>query len=185
VTTTASERAMGRAFLQLLGATYSSRMAYAIVAWVRAETGRTIIGNNPWNQHHGPACSPATLANVKVGGKRIPHSHYLKPDPTFPGLIGNRWAGPSDTNVAIYATIADGMRQSAENLLRGQHDTWTGYWPVVLAARSNDPKGFMDALAASKWAADKYGTKNGGQNRIVKIYREIVAGLGSWYSVDA
>ena len=181
--TTASERAMGRAFLELIGAPYSSRMVYAAVAWVRCESGSNIVGNNPWQQHYGPPCPPTALAHVKVGGRLIPHSQYLKPDPAFPGLVGNRWAAPTDTNVAIYATIADGLRQSADNLLRGQRDAWTGYWPVVLAARRDDPRGFMDALARSAWAADKYGTLRGGESRLVKVYREIVAGLGDWYAV--
>jgi hypothetical protein len=174
---------MAKAFLTLLGAKYSSRMVYAIIAWVMSETGTNIIGNNPWNQHHGKACSPVALARVKVGGRLVPHSQYLPYDPAFPGVIGNRWAGPSDTNVAIFATIEDGMRQSADNLLRGQHDAWTGYWPVVLAARANNPRGFLDALAKSAWAADKYGTLHGGENRLIKVYREIVADLGSWYQI--
>jgi len=183
MTTTPSERAMGKGFLKLIGAPYSSRMVYAVSAWVRAETGRAVVGNNPFNQHAGPPCSPVAPATVKVGRTLVPHSQHLPMDPHFPGLIGNRYAGAGDKNVAIYATIADGLKQSADNLLRGQHDTWTGYWPVVLAARRDDPKGFMDALAKSKWAASRYGTKNGGENRIIKIYREIVHDLGNWYAV--
>jgi hypothetical protein len=181
--TTAAQRAMAKAFLTLIGAKYSSRMVYAVIAWVMGESGRDIIGNNPWNQHHGAPCSPVALATVKVAGKLIPHSQYLMPGPDYPGLIGNRWAGPTDSNVAIYATIADGLRQSANNLLRGEHDKWTGYWYVVLAARNDDPKGFMDALARSAWAADRYGTKNGGENRLITVYRELVADLGAWYQV--
>jgi hypothetical protein len=168
---------MAKTFLTLLGAKYSSRMVYAIVSWVWCESGRNVIGFNYFNQHAGPPCSKTAPSAVRG----IPHS---QPITGIPGLIGNRWAGPVDVNVAIYATIADGLRQSAENLLRGQHDAWTGYWPIVMAARSDDPKGFMDALAKSAWAADKYGTLDGGENRIVKVYREIVHGFGDWYQID-
>lgn len=184
-TTTAAERSLAKAFLRLIDAPYSSRMVYAVIAWVMSETGRKVVGNNPWNQHHGPACSPVALARVKVGGRLIPHSQPLKPNPKYPGLIGNRWAGPSDKNVAIYATIEDGLRESANNLLSGLTPArkWTKYGPVVLAARANDPKGFLDALAKSAWAADKYGTKDGGPNRLIEVYNGLVAGLGAWYQI--
>lgn len=172
---------MAKAFLRLLGFPYSSRMVYAIVAWVMCETGRIIVGNNPWNQHSGPPCPASAPAAVRG----IPHSQKIAPDPRYPGLIGNRYAGPSDRNVAIYDTIEDGLRHSADNLLSGLNPArkWTGYGRVVTAARAGDPRAFMDALAKSAWAADRYGTRNGGENRIIKVYRELTFGLGDWYKV--
>ena len=184
MTTTASERAMARAFMKLISAPYSSRVGYAIIAWVRSETGRTIVGNNPWNQHAGPACPPTAGSMVKCNGRLVPHSQRIT-NGFDPCLIGNRYAGTGDRNVAIYSSIACGLQTSADNLLSGlsPQRAWTKYDHVVIAARKNDPKGFMDALASSAWAADRYGTKNGGPNRLIKVYREIVAGLGPWYAV--
>lgn len=183
MTTTASERAMARAFMLLIGAPYSSRVGYAIIAWVRSETGRTIVGNNPWNQHAGPPCSSIAGSVVKCNGRLVPHSQRIAS--AEPCLIGNRYAGPSDRNVAIYSSIGCGLQTSADNLLSGFNPrrAWTGYDHVVVAARKNDPRGFMEALAASAWAADRYGTKNGGENRLIKVYQGIVSGLGAWYQV--
>jgi hypothetical protein len=177
--TTVDERVMGKAFLALLGAPYSSRMVYAVIAWIRGETGHTVVGNNPWNHHVGPPCP----ANAPAAVNGIPHSQRLTGQPG--GVIGNRYAGPVDQNVAIYGKASDGLRDSANLLLWGltPGGAWTGYGPVVKAARLDDPRGFLDDLAASKWAADKYGTAHGGPNRLVGLYREIVAGLGPWYAI--
>jgi hypothetical protein len=170
---------MAKTMLALLGAPYSSRMVYAVIAWVLSETGRTIVGNNPWNQHAGPPCPKDAPAGVRG----IAHSQRLAGDRQ--GLIGNRYAGPGDQNVAIYKTMSDGLWSSASNLLSGLTAArkWTGYGAVVRTARANDPGGFLAALAKSSWAADRYGTKGSGPNRLVKVYDELVADLGDWYQI--
>jgi len=180
IKTTVAQRAMGKAFLKLLGAKNNSKMIYAIIAWTLCE-GASPKANNPWNYHYGSYCPKDHPSEIKG----FAHSQRLPADPAFPGVIGNYYAAPSDQNVAIYATITDGLRTSAENLLSGLTParSWTGYGPVVLAARRGDPGAFCDALAKSKWAADKYGTKNGGPNRIKQVYSEIVVDLGDWYQL--
>jgi hypothetical protein len=150
-------------FLKALGADATPQMEIAVNAWAQEESGGHITGNNPWNLHVGPPCPPDAPAAV-LG---VPHSQRLNGPG---GLIGNRYAGPGDKNVAIYGTRDEGVAASAERLLAYQ--TY-GYPRVVAAARLNDPILFLEALAASSWSAGRYGTVNGGPNRLLAIYQSL------------
>ena len=44
---------------------------------------------------------------------------------------------------------------------------------MVAAARAGDPVQFLNALAVSKWSANRYGTKNGGKNALIKIWNDL------------
>src|SRR5512146_2795570 len=143
-------------FLQALGAKVTPQMKAAVTAWQTQESGAHVTGNNPWNLHVGAPCS----ATAREGVKGYPHSQPLHSS-TIPGLIGNRYAGPGDRNVAIFDTPAHRSAAAARNLLGPNAKTY-GYDHVVAAARAGDPIGFLNALARSSWSAGRYGTRTGG-----------------------
>jgi len=128
------------AFLRALGAPSTPAMRRAVAIWLRFESGGTIIGNNPWNLHSGTAC-PKTAGFCPGQG-------------SLPGQIGNRYAGPGDQNVAVFATLDDGAAASANNLVRLAPSY--GYGKVITAARAGDALGFLNALQQSSWSAGHY-----------------------------
>jgi hypothetical protein len=154
---TASEASIAAAFLDELHAPNTPMMRKAVIAWLRAESGGHIIGNNPWNSRPG-----ADDADLRIG--------------TRTSLNGNG-------KFSIYRTPEDGARAAARRLVRAGHD-WRHYDAIVAAARRDDPIGFLNALARSAWDAGKYGTKNGGTNKLVTIYHGI-GGLGTVNLNDA
>lgn len=128
-------------FLRALGAPDTSAMRRAVAIWLRFESGGTITGNNPWNLHSGDAC-PASKG-------------YCPGNGSLPGQIGNRYAGPGDRNVAVFATLNDGVKASANNLIRLSPNY--GYGKVIAEARQGDAVGFLGALQLSSWSAGHYG----------------------------
>jgi hypothetical protein len=136
--------------LPVLGAPVTSGMRRAVGIWMRFETGRNIIGNNPWNLHSGPAC-PEDIGYCEGYGD-------------LPGQIGNRYAGDRDKNVAVFGTIEAGVEACARNLLRDGY----GYPAVVKAARANKPRAFLRALQESQWSAGNYA--NDGQGKLVDAW---------------
>ncbi len=154
-------------FLVALNAKLSPQMKAAVSAWQLQESGSNVRGNNPWNLHIGPAC-PSTAGE---GVKGYKPSQPLR-STTIAGLIGNRYAGTGDRNVAIFDTPEHGSAACARNLLSHGTD-WTGYSKVVQSARIGDPVGFLNALAASAWSAGRYGTRDGGPNKLLAIYRRL------------
>jgi hypothetical protein len=126
-------------FLRDIGAPDTQGMRRAVAIWLRFETGNTVYGNNPWNLHSGAACDA--------------ERKYCPGQGSLPGQIGNRYAGPGDKNVAVFGTINDGVRASANNIMRQGY----GYPAVIRAARANDPIAFMTALQNSSWSAGHYG----------------------------
>lgn len=129
-------------FLRALGAPDTLAMRRAVAIWLRFETGGTIVGNNPWNLHGGEACPQSKgycPGNVGV----------------HKGQIGNRYAGPGDRNVAVFATLQDGVAASAQNLIRLSPSY--GYGKVIAEARQGDAVGFLAALQQSSWSAGHYG----------------------------
>lgn len=128
------------AFLRALGAPSTPAMRRAVAIWLRFESGGTIVGNNPWNLHSGAVC---------------PKSQGFCPGQgSLPGQIGNRYAGPGDQNVAVFATLDDGAAASANNLIRLAPSY--GYADVIRAARQGDALGFLSALQQSSWSAGHY-----------------------------
>lgn len=128
-------------FLRALGAPDTAPMRRAVSIWLRFESGGRITGNNPWNLHNGPPCKSA--------------SRYCPGNGVLPGQIGNRYAGPGDQNVAVFRTLQDGTKASANNLLRLSPSY--GYGRVIAEARQGDAIGFLDALQRSNWSAGHYG----------------------------
>lgn len=129
-------------FLRALGAPTSNAMRRAVAIWLRFESGGTIIGNNPWNLHGGTPCPPSRgycPGNIGV----------------HKGQIGNRYAGPGDQNVAVFATLDAGTRASAQNLIRLAPSY--GYGKVINEARAGNALGFLRALQQSSWSAGHYG----------------------------
>ena len=128
-------------FLRALGAPDTSAMRRAVAIWLRFESGGSITGNNPWNLHNGAPCKSA--------------SRYCPGAGSLPGQIGNRYAGPGDQNVAVFRTLDDGTRASAQNLIRLAPSY--GYGKVISEARQGDAIGFLVALQNSSWSAGHYG----------------------------
>jgi hypothetical protein len=140
---------VARLFLAAIPAPQTPEMIAAVSAWELQELGTVpkITANNPWNLHG------------------------VKGD--YGGLATGDWyAGPGDVHVAVFATLADGVKASVMNL-RAHGSDFAKYDKVLAAAKSGDPIAFLDALAASAWSAGRYGTKNGGANTLVAIYRTL------------
>jgi len=137
---TASAYDVAASFLRALGAPETPAMKRAVAIWLRFESGGTIVGNNPWNLHSGAVCPKA--------------SGFCPGQGTLPGQIGNRYAGPGDQNVAVFATLDDGSRASAQNLIRLAPAY--GYGEVIKAARTGNAVGFLSALQQSSWSAGHY-----------------------------
>lgn len=149
---TISEKALADAFLAELGAPQTPLMEKAVTAWMRAESGRTVKANNPWNMTVGAASE------------------------TGISTCGSWTSLSSGLHFAVFCTPQDGARASARLLLHGGND-WRGYGAVVTQARAGNPVGFLNALARSAWDGGRYGTKNGGPNRLLAVYASIT-GLG-------
>lgn len=145
---TISQAEIASAFLKELHAPDNAIMRKAVIAWMRAESGTTIRANNPWNMTLGAASE----TGIKTCGSWKSMSSGL----TF----------------AAFCTPQDGARASARLLLNAGHD-WRGYWRVVDAARAGKPIDFLNALARSAWDGGRYGTKNGGPNKLLAIYASI------------
>jgi hypothetical protein len=67
------------------------------------------------------------------------------------GQVGADYVGPGDRNVAIFDTIEHGVAADASNLVRLPY-----YTAAVAALRSNNPEGFLSAIAASPWSTGHY-----------------------------
>lgn len=140
-----AEATLASAFLKKLGAPDTPLMRKAVIAWMRHESGSTIIGNNPFNLRP----SAAAASGVATVGSR--HS-------------------VSSGDFAVFATPQDGAAAAAGLLLSGGND-WRGYGGVVKSARKGDPIGFLDALARSAWSGSRYGgPKNNG---LLKTYASV------------
>lgn len=141
----ATQGEIASAFLRELGAPDTPLMQKAVIAWLHAESGNTITANNPWNM----TLDAAKGTNVKTCGS---------------------WKSTSSGLVfAAFCSPQDGARASAQLLLSGGND-WRGYGHVVTAARAGNPITFLNSLAASAWDGGRYGTKNGGKNKLLGIY---------------
>lgn len=135
-------------------------MRNAVKAWLIAEGVSSVKRNNPWNLHQGAACG-----GDNDRGKFCPRS-------ALPGQIGVVNVAPGDKNVAVFKTLDAGVAANANNLVRLQNSGY-GYDRVIAAARSGNPQAFLNALARSSWSAGKYGTKNGGANKLILIYNNL------------
>jgi hypothetical protein len=148
-------------FLRALGAPDTPAMRAAVKAWLRQEGISSVKRNNPWNLHGGAACGGANdTGKFCSGGVNLP------------GAIGRYNAGPGDKNVVVFSTLDAGVRANAANLYRLSGSGY-GYDRVIAYARKGDPVGFLHALARSSWSAGRYGTKDGGGNKLVKIYNSM------------
>lgn len=157
---TATNGEIASAFLRELHAPDTPVMRKAVIAWMRAESGTTIRANNPWNM---------TLGAAKETGVKT---------------CGSWTSTSSGLTFAAFCSPQDGARASARLLLHGGND-WRRYDRVVSAARANDPIRFLNALAASAWDGGRYGTKNGGANKLLSVYASLggnVAGATSGVS---
>jgi len=147
-------------FLRALGAPAGPLMSTAVKAWMQKEGITSAKRNNPWNLHGGAPCLDPS--GICQGGG------------THKGQTGRANVGPGDKNVAIFGTLDAGIEASAANLINlGTKDKSTKYEAVVAAARAGDPVRFLNALAVSKWSANRYGTKNGGKNALIKIWNDL------------
>lgn len=153
-------------FQQAVGGPLNAEMSAAIQSWLVHESGTRIIGNNPWNLHVGPAC-PINATGSVLG---INPSQVLS---GVGGLLGNRYAGSGDRNVAIYDTLQHGVQACVANLISHGSD-YAHYDKVLAAARAGDGLAFLNALAASSWSAGRYGTINGGPNNLLPYYYKLL-----------
>jgi hypothetical protein len=142
------------AFLHELGAPDNAVMRKAVIAWMRAESGTTIRANNPWNM---------TLSAAKETGIKT---------------CGSWKSASSGLTFAAFCSPQDGARASARLLLHAGSD-WRGYDHVVDAARAGDPIRFLNALAHSAWDGGRYGTKNGGPNKLLNVYASLGGDVSS------
>jgi len=141
-------------FLGALEAPTGPLMRKAVEVWMRKEGISSVKRNNPWNLHGGRACLDPS--GICVGGG------------THKGQTGRANVGPGDKNVAIFETLDEGIAASAANLIRLRKSF--GYDLVIKRAQAGDPVGFLNALARSSWSANRYGTKEGGPNGLIKIW---------------
>lgn len=149
----ASESAIASTFLKEIGAPDTDIMRKAVTAWLRKESGRNVIGNNPWN---------ISLAAAQGLG--------VEP-------VGSRAHGRTGQKFAVYGNLTDGTRAAARLLLRGNTPKdKRGYAGVIAGARSGDPIAFLQGLASSKWSADRYGGPS--NNSLLRVYKS-VGGLGN------
>jgi hypothetical protein len=147
-------------FLHALEAPAGPLMRTAVQVWMRKEGLSSNTRNNPWNLHGGAPCEHP--------------SHRCEGGGTHKGQIARAFVSIDDQNVAIFATLDDGIAASAANLVNlGKKDKSTRYEAVVAAARAGDPVRFLNALAVSKWSANRYGTKNGGENALINIWNDL------------
>jgi hypothetical protein len=150
--TATSGDSIARAFLASIGAPDTPLMRKAVIAWIRAESGSTVRAGNPWNITYGAAQEIA-----RKGG---------------PAPIGSWTSQSSGLKFAVYPSAVVGAQASGRLLLGAGHD-WRGYDKIIDAAKRNDPIGFLNALARSAWDGGRYGTKNGGPNKLIGIYGSI------------
>jgi hypothetical protein len=132
---------VARRFIIALGGNpNNTALVRAVAIWMRFENSN-IVGNNPWNLHSGEACDATRK--------------YCPGQGNLPGQIGNRYAGPGDRNVAVFATLDDGIRANANNLIRLAPSY--GYGKVISEVREGDALGFLVAMQNSNWSAGHYG----------------------------
>lgn len=139
-------------FLTDVGAPTSPGNIRAVSVWLAHENSNPTLRNNPWNLH-----SPGGL----------------------PGQIGSDYVSSGDRDVAVFATIQDGVRANANNLLH-LSGTYPQYGTAIDALRADNPTGFLSAIAASPWSAGHY--RIGGQvgtNSLLAAYN----GTGTYNSV--
>lgn len=146
-------------FLKALRAPNTPAMRAAVKAWLRAEGISSVKRNNPWNLHQGPACGGANDT-----GKFCPRN-------ALPGQIGVVNVAPGDRNVAVFKTLDAGVAANANNLVRLSNSGY-GYDRVVKYARAGDPVMFLHALARSSWSFGRYGTRDGGKNKLILYYND-------------
>ncbi len=148
----AAERQAATLWLKAAAAPSSAEMVAAVGAWIYRESGPTILRNNPLNLH-----SSGGLA----------------------GQIGSVDVSAADPNVAVFSSLQAGVAAAVRNLVRpwpggAAEAVDYGYVAVLSRARAGDAMGFLAALAASSWSAGRYGTRNGGANDLVPLYRAII-----------
>jgi hypothetical protein len=143
---TVKQADIASAFLKELGAPDTAPMRLAVIAWLRMESGSAIIGNNPWNLRPG------------------------SDDASF--RSGTRTSINGNGTFSVYPDPITGARAAAHRLVAAGHD-WRKYDAIVSTARKGDPIGFLNALAASAWDAGRYGTKNGGTNKLITVYKSL------------
>lgn len=135
-------------FLREVGAPDTPMMRKAVIAWLRKESGSNIIGANPWN---------ISLAAARGTGVSI---------------CGERTHSRTGQKFAVYCNVTDGTKAAARLLQSGLRPGDTrGYGGVIEGARSGDPLRFLDALARSKWSADRYGGP--ANNSLLSVYRSV------------
>lgn len=138
---TVSSYEVARRFISALGGNpNNTALVRAVAIWMRFENG-SITGNNPWNLHSGPPCHSST--------------NFCPGQGSLPGQIGNRYAGSGDQNVAVFATLDEGITANANNLKRLAPAY--GYGKVIDAVRRGDALGFLVAMQNSNWSAGHYG----------------------------
>ncbi len=146
---TRKERVAASIFLRTLGAPSENvDLIAAVVAWMRAESGTTYRGNNPFNLR----------AFNKTPG---------------PGAIGIRHI-KGNGYFNVYATLGDGLRAAANLLIRARK-SGHGYGLVIRAAKRGGAGDFLTAVAASDWSSDHYGwsLENPEKNRLLRVYNSI------------
>lgn len=146
-TTKVSESSIAAAFLTELGAPNTPAMRGAVIAWMRAESGHTIIGGNPFNMRPG-----AGDAGTRIG--------------TRTSINGNG-------TFSVYASPIVGAQVAADRL---KGTTSYGYPAVVKAAKTGSAVAFLNALAHSQWSGNSHygmGLHFTGANRLLAVYKTV------------
>lgn len=146
--TSERERRFAYQFLRYLGANLTNQyLYYAVIAWMRKESGTTYIGNNPFNLR--PGKDDAKYRSGVRKSKRKNGGYF-----------------------SVYPSLTAAARATAQRLIRAGSD-YRKYNSIVNIARrqTKDEEGqawdFLAALALSKWSSDHYGT---GKAVTVKTY---------------
>lgn len=142
-----SESAIASAFLVQLGAPNTPVMRAAVIAWMRKESGHSIIGGNPFNMRPGTGDAAAR--------------------------IGTRTAMNGNGVFSVYASPLIGAQAAADRL---KASSSYGYPAVVKAGRSGNPTSFLNALAHSQWSGNSHygmGKNFTGANSLLTVYRTV------------
>lgn len=153
-TTTQKEVSFASSVLKYLGVKDPAANLYlilAIVAWVRSESGKTYLGNNPLNIRNSPFAS----------GYRQTRNH--------------------NGHFAIFANLDVAAKASASFLMKNKGVGYEPIIAAAKRTggteeqKVNQARDFLTAIAMSKWSSDHYGAADGNvtTNKLIAVWASL------------
>jgi hypothetical protein len=90
---------------------------------------------------------------------------YFQGEPGFSHMEGG---------FSVFTSLENGWRAVQFGLEKWPKGNFRKYAEIVQAARSGNPTVFLNAIAASAWDSGHYGMRNGGVNKLLGIYHNVV-----------